>query len=111
MTVESFEAGSPALYEWYKECFDVFLNNSYLMDDYYKIETQKGLYKPSYELASRILNTSPFATKEFVNHEYVITSGDYFKQMFLNTEKASLYATSDEKEYPGEDFLILWEEK
>ncbi len=111
MAVESFEAGSPTIYEWYRDGFDLFYNNSKLMDDYFKVKSDSESFKPAYLLGYKILELAPFSTKEFLNGEYRILCNDNLKQMFLNEEKACLYATTDETEYPGKEYLILWEDK
>ena len=132
----SYEAGSDELYDWYEDSFDLFVNNSFLLDDFYSgiggyaenirksvssdeipdiigDSELKDIYanvSPAsgsrYNAVKSFLSEGPTATKSFEADEYKINS-EIMKQIFIEPGKQLIYATEAADEYPGSDFTEL----
>ncbi|MCR5420289.1 MAG: hypothetical protein K6E98_04735 [Lachnospiraceae bacterium] len=139
LALVSFEAGSDELYDWYEDAFDIFINNSHIMDDFYISEqayidnirtdikngrTPKvikgsevsGLYDNTvsslndfYDSVKTFLADPPSSDSVFVKDEYRISS-DVAKQIFLDPDRELIFTTTEMSEYPGDEFLELIKE-
>ena len=138
LEVLGFEAGSGALYEYYLQAFDLFINNSGLTKDFvtienmysrhtvesvnegflpdkvtkdslnkmysdYSVEASSDFYNAIYEF----INISPTAEAIYCDESNSVAGGSMVKQVFLNPDSNTIYATQDESEYPGEEYNIL----
>lgn len=131
----SFEAGSDELYDWYEDSFDLFVNNSHMLEDFYKSTAAyadkikreieegmqpviikgsdlAGLYSEGSNIAGNyketleFTGTAPESVKVFSEDEYSFSTGS-LNRIFVNPDKQLIYATRAEDEYPGDDFLEL----
>ena len=132
----SYEAGSDELYDWYEDAFEMFVNNSFLKDDFYtgiggyarmiresvSAQEMPGIIGDS-ELKEIYDNASPDEASDYVSIKKFLECGptavnsfeadDYhmgaekIKQIFINPEKQLIYATKATDEYPGDDYIEL----
>jgi hypothetical protein len=132
----SYEAGSDELYDWYEGAFDMFVNNSFLADDFYTgvsgysdivrksvsnrempaiigdrelkeiYENASSSAGSEYKSINEFLAEGPTASKSFEAEEYKLGS-EIMNQIFLNPDKQLIYATKAADEYPGKDYIEL----
>ena len=132
----SYEAGSDELYDWYEDAFDMFVNNSFLTEDFYKgiagysdsiRESVKAAQMPKiigdselkdiYDNAAAasesrytdykdFLALGPTARSTFADDDHKINT-EGLKLIFINPDKQLIYATKEEDEYPGNDYIEL----
>jgi hypothetical protein len=135
LALVSFEAGSDELYDWYEDAFDMFVNNSHTLEDFYKStgayadkikrEIEEGmqpviikgsdlagLYNDAANISGRykdvldLTGTAPGTVRVFGDGDNRYLSASA-NMMFVNPDKQLIYATKAEDEYPGDDFLEL----
>ena len=132
----SYEAGSDELYDWYEDAFDMFVNNSFLTDDFYTgVSGYAGLIRKSvseqkmpaiigeaelsdiYENASKdavpdyvrikdFLALGPTASRAFEADGYHM-GAENIEQIYIDPDKQLIYATKATDEYPGDDYTEL----
>ena len=132
----SYEAGSDELYDWYEDAFDIFINNSFLTDDFYKgaggyagnirksvsdgkmpaiigdaelkdiYDNVNGNGAPDYADIKDFLATGPTDSKAFEADGYHM-GAEKMGQIFIAPDKQLIYATKATDEYPGDDYTEL----
>ena len=136
LTVSSFEAGSDELYDWYEDAFEMFVYNSKLYDDFFKLN---DAYAKSVSDAIAAGNVPTFLTDdkagemysgagetgklskaiedfmgshagegtEFSAEGHTIHTPKDIKLVYINPDKDLIYVSPDETDYPGSEFIEL----